>query len=155
MIQRIQTIFLLVAAIASSLALFLSFGKIVDVGGSYNLTATGFHKIGAEGSADTVVLSAYPLFGLALLTALISIGAIFLYKNRKLQVRLTQVNMLLNGAFLGVIFLYVQKAEEEISAMLHYQMGVIAPFLAIIFLILAGRYINKDEELVRSTERLR
>lgn len=154
MIQRIQTIFLLVAAVASSLTLFLSFGKIVDISGTYYLTSTGFYQE-VDGGEKIELFSAYPLIGMALLTMLVSVAAIFLYKNRKLQVRVSQVNMLLNGVFFGVIFLYVQKAEAAVNVVLHYQIGIIAPFLAIISLILAGRYINKDEQLVRSTERLR
>lgn len=154
MIQRIQTIFLLVAAIASSLGLFLPFGKLVDTEGAYYLTSTGlFHEL--QSGEKTELFSTYPLLALVVATMLISIGAVFLYKNRKLQVRISQLNMLLNGVFFGVIFFYVQKAESTVGVMLHYQAAVVAPFIAIIFLILAGRYINKDEELVRSTERLR
>ncbi|MEP7279509.1 MAG: DUF4293 domain-containing protein [Bacteroidota bacterium] len=141
MIQRIQSVWLLLAAVAAFLTLqFPVFsGNIIDPGQPKifrNLTATGNLLI----LAITVVTGA--LAGIA----------IFLYKNRKLQNRLT-----LFACFLSIIniVLYYLQAQKFVPAESGYGITALLALLVPVFLILAARGINRDRKLVKSLDRLR
>ena len=97
----------------------------------------------------------YLLVALILLCAIVSLIAVFLFKNRKLQMKITQLSIILNAVVLVGVFYYSNAAEEAADAKMHYQVGILMPLIAIIFLILAYRSIKKDEDLVRAADRLR
>ncbi|GJM34092.1 MAG: hypothetical protein DHS20C18_30930 [Saprospiraceae bacterium] len=94
------------------------------------------------------------LFALAGLTALI---AIFLFKNRILQSRLSLLAAIttLAGAAVALIIAMQDKAIETATASIEYGFGMALPILTIIFAVLASRFIRKDEKLVKSMDRLR
>ena len=136
MLQRIQTVYLFIAALLSGGLIFLV-------------------SLWEKGSGESVyvedVLVALALF---LGSALLSLITIFLFKNRKLQFVLVRVNILLNFFLLG-IFVYwslTVPGEMEIS---EKGIGMFVPVLSIVFLVLANKAIKKDEDLVKSVDRLR
>ncbi len=148
MIQRIQTIFLILSAIALG---FLLFSPLVS---STIATSEGFYQDGqlytCENQAATIT------FGIGIL---LSIVAIFLFKNRKLQkniVLLTILMILVGNLLGGLAFL-----EPTQSIMATNQKGItpglgaFMPIVGLISLILAYRGINKDEKIVKSMDRLR
>jgi uncharacterized membrane protein len=136
MIQRIQSVWLFVASVLAFLMLKLSFytGTHLPDNQYDQLTAT-----------DTMVLMITTI-GLGILTLI----TIFLYKTRKIQLRLTIVALILE--FL-LLFLFYKETENfsqgafSITAGLH--------LLIIIGLFLAARGIRKDEKLIRDSDRLR
>lgn len=153
MIQRIQSLYMMLAALAASLVFVFSFGEILVTQGTYVLTAFDIHLVNAE-KEEIIRTLLLPM----ILTAVVilgSVAAIFLYSNRKMQLRVVQLVMLVDAGLLGAVFYYQKETEELAGAMMHYNFGVVMPIIALIFLILATRGISKDEELVRSTERLR
>lgn len=92
------------------------------------------------------------VFGLAAALALVSI---FLFRNRKLQLRLvlfTLIGVLIGIGLIAGLFL---QQGGELSDQLEGGLGIILPFLSILFLILAYRFIRRDDKLVRSMDRLR
>ncbi|MEM6963721.1 MAG: DUF4293 domain-containing protein [Bacteroidota bacterium] len=147
MIQRIQTIFLALAA-ACAFGLFaLPFATTdIQVTDTTSLFADGVYNIN-----DHVGLLV--LFCAAGTLALISI---FLYKNRKQQILLNRFAIIANiigiVLVLGLIFQDGQTGTEEVQE----QAGVGLPILFLVFAFLAQRNIQKDEKLVRSSyDRLR
>jgi peptidoglycan/LPS O-acetylase OafA/YrhL len=82
---------------------------------------------------------------------------IFLFKNRKLQMKLSRmVIVICIISFLLAILLFVKDyglLKEGTEVTIGY--GYLSPLLALIFTILALRYIRKDEKLIRSSDRLR
>lgn len=157
MIQRPQSIFLLLAAIAlgSLFAPGLSFSEIQIKGNAQSeaLQST-FYADGLFNITDHITL-----ISLTALGALVSLIAIFLFGNRSRQKLLSRMgivfSVLLSAA--AVFYFYVDyPVIENISGLeLDPSLGAINPLLAIVFLILAIRFINKDEKLVRSMDRLR
>lgn len=137
MIQRIQSIWLLLAAICAFLTLKFS----TYVGTNKDLIPSSFLN----------GIATLPLIFVTLATGILALVAIFLYKNRKQQWWFT----LLAGVLeVGLIFLYyreiqtyVGKGTFSITAILH---GAI-----ILFLILAARGISSDEKLIKDSNRLR
>ena len=81
---------------------------------------------------------------------------IFLYKNRKLQFRLSVLGAVFSFAFLFLEYLKVEEFKQENSVVSgSYQLGALLPILMVVFFVLAARGIYKDEKLVRSLDRLR
>lgn len=151
MIQRAQTIYLLLVTICSILAIFLSFSsyQITDAKIVYN--ACGFVLEGKS----ILSLPIYPfLSGIAF----ISLGSIFLYKKRKVQLRLNQVNYLLILVAIVLIFLdfgKIEKALGDDAKTVSYGIGMFLPVACLVFTFLANRGIKKDEKLIKSLDRLR
>jgi hypothetical protein len=155
MIQRIQTLYLLLAVALMSLTLFLPLATIVD--GANEIVIKAF---AVNGLAD--VANALPIYlGLLLVisTALL-LTIIFLFKKRMLQIRLCVSAIVLlvgSAAFIG---LYCYRVCDLISAsnsehIFTVGFAALMPVVAIIPVVLAIRGIARDEALVRSLDRIR
>lgn len=84
----------------------------------------------------------------------LSLISIFRYKDRKSQFVLGRLNIILNFILLG-LFVYQSlslSGETEVS---EKGIGILLPILSIVFLVLANKAIKKDEDLVKSVDRLR
>lgn len=142
MIQRIQSVWLLLAAAAAFLTLRLSF-----YGGNYINTETNvktYQSLTAQSNVFLTILTA----GLGL-AALISI---FLYKNRKQQLRIVMLCLLVSIVNIVLFFLETRKF---VAGEGNYDLTAAIAFAVPIFLILAIRGIRKDDKLVKSLDRLR
>jgi len=137
MIQRIQSIWLLFAAVC----VFLTLKFSTYVGTNKDLIPSTF----LNGVATL------PLIFVTLAVGILTLITIFLYKNRKLQLRLTILAVLMEA---GLVFLYyneiqtfIGKGTFSITAILHVAV--------IVFLILAARGIRSDNKLIKDSNRLR
>ena len=114
-----------------------------------------------ENGTDTLkhfnVSGHYPLLLLALVIALLPLVAIFLYKNRKRQRAVSVFCMVANIGFISTVMMRVTTftAKNPTATNGTYWIGSVLPVIAIVFLIMAIRGINKDEKLVKSQDRLR
>lgn len=136
MLQRIQTIYLFLAALISGVLIFF--------------VSLWTNEAGESVFVEDVLVA----LGLFIGSAVLSIISIFLFNNRKLQFVLGRINILLNFFLLGV-FVYWSLSvpgEMEIS---EKGIGMFIPVLSIVFLVLANKAIKKDEDLVKSVDRLR
>ena len=136
MLQRIQTIYLLLAAITSAGLIFVF--------------ALWENSAGESVYAQDQLIA----FGMFIASAAISLVSIFMFKNRKLQFVLGRLNIILNLFLLGV-FVYwslTLPGEMDIS---EKGIGMFLPIISIVFLVLANKAIKKDEDLVKSVDRLR
>ncbi len=135
MIQRIQSIYLLLVAIIAGLGLYLPLWK-----NNENIVEKGFE--------NTYILV---LFAIVIV---LSIVAIFMFKNRKLQFVLGRFNILINILLLSVFGYYTQNFSGE-ALVSEKEIGLSIPFISIVLLYMANKAIKKDEELVKSVDRLR
>lgn len=138
-IQRIQSIYLLIAALAGS-ALF---------GFPFATAPAQQEGMLVDGAFD--VNDHIGLIVLTVLVVLLSVATIFLYNNRVLQMNLGKLNIVLLLGLVGLagyLFFTLQVATS-------LGFGLVAPALVLIFVVLANRNIQKDEKLVRSADRLR
>lgn len=134
MIQRIQTVFMLLFVIAAAVNFFLFPSEIVV-----------FEPVLGE----KVDFSPYISILLAILV-LVNIG---FYKKRKLQVRINQLVWVLYTLFWGsFVYFTVQNTTEGLNL---YLPDLLVAFVGEVALLLANRYIRKDEALIRSLDRLR
>lgn len=105
----------------------------------------------------------WPLVVLAALTGIIALVAIFLYKNRILQMRVVAVGFLLNVIYVFLLFFWAVDGYGKTFAQalggsgleVSWFVGAYAPLASIVLLILAHRGIKKDEAKVRAADRLR
>ena len=147
MIQRIQSIFLFLAAAASFGLWALPFASANSAGSETVLFSDGIYNI--QDSIGMIIF-----FNAAGVLALL---AIFMFNKRTLQMRLTIFAFIANllGIVFGLIF-FTQNSQDSISAAnVSDGLGIYLPILTIICTLLAYRYINKDEKLVKSMDRLR
>lgn len=145
MIQRIQSVWLLVAALVSSGLFYFSVYKADTI---------------SNGVTVTEVLKAtnhYPLLLVAIITVLLPLFAIFNFKDRKRQAGLTMLAILSNISFVTVAMMRIGNMSNATPAPANasYMPGAVLPVVAIAFLIMAIRAIRKDEKLVKSLDRLR
>ncbi|MCF7568515.1 DUF4293 domain-containing protein [Sabulilitoribacter arenilitoris] len=136
MLQRIQTIYLLIAAGVSAGLIY-----------AFELWVTP-DDIKAFAADINYVLAAF------LVSALLSIISIFRYKNRKSQFMLGRLNIILNFFLLG-FFVYQSLNLSGETAVSEKGIGMFLPIVSIVFLALANKAIKKDEDLVKSVDRLR
>lgn len=158
MIQRIQSVFLLLLALAMLAVLALPLWSKTDPISHASLTLTAFQLYrGASPDAGAVVASSWPIGALALTAAATAIYAIFQFRRRAVQLLLCSLNLLLVVATLGAAFLYSSRADAMLNVKMegHYLAGFYLPTLALVLNLLASRYIRQDERLVRSMDRLR
>ena len=158
MIQRIQSVFLLLLALAMLGTAALPLWTKTDPLTHARLTLTAFNLYrGPAPDAGGLVSSAWPIGALALTAAAAAIYAIFQYRRRAVQLLVCSLNLLLVVATLGAAFLYSSRADALLNVKMegHYLAGFYLPTLALVLNLLASRYIRRDERLVRSMDRLR
>lgn len=145
MIQRIQSIFLLLAGLAI-LGLFI-FPFATSAQGDQNLFQDKLFNI-----MDHPILLV-----LTCLAAGLAIANIFLFKNRDLQIKLSYGIIVLSILLPIVAFFLVYQSGVESGALQIREnyLGLAMPILAILFGFLASKYIKKDHKLVKSMDRLR
>lgn len=88
------------------------------------------------------------------LTALLALLALMGYKNRKNQFVINRLNLLLNLFILG-FFVYRSLNLSGEAMVSEKGIGMLIPVFSIVFLVLSNRAIKKDEDLVKSVDRLR
>ena len=155
MIQRKQTLFLLLAVIVYVVCLFLPIAQLMPQGmGEKGLV----YNLGlVQGGSMGVVPTCIPLFLLLAVSTLLSLVTIFLYKNRKTQINLCSVSMLFTLLwyvdyalfFFGIIPL------GEVDGNMVVKFGACLPFVALILVAMARKGVLDDEKLVRAADRIR
>ena len=155
MIQRIQSLFLLLV-FASSLATF--FFPVASFWGDLYIVKLGVLGVEEQFQYNAVWPNTILLPVVLGLISFLAFVTIFLYKRRKVQIRLIRFDLLLNIVYLALIFFYYVPELEAItqtSADYIREPGIYLPIVSVVFLILANRFIMKDEKLIRSADRLR
>lgn len=138
MIQRKQTLWLLLATAAAVLCFVFPFatGKVLEKG--------------AEVDKSLKAESSFLLLLLTGASAVLSAIIIFLYKDRKLQMRLCLLGLLIAAV---VVFLYINELGKLSKSTL--ALFCVLPFAMLIGYFLAFRNIRQDERLVKSLDKLR
>jgi hypothetical protein len=134
MIQRIQTLYLTLVVL---LSVVLIYGVQISILG-----------LGFQGSTGVLV------FGEGVLSVLLAVGSIFWYRNRQNQFVINRLN-LISQLFLLGFFVYRSLNVSGEVATSEKGIGMLIPIFSIVFLVLANRAIKKDEDLVKSADRLR
>jgi len=150
MLQRIQSLFLLLAAAAMLLATVTPLAYFIYESDQVVFEAMGIYLNGILND------STWGLFVIGLVSTVLALITVFVYKKRMLQIRFSIFNIVLMiGFYLYFGFLIYTIYPVESLQFQKVGMGIIMPVIAIILTILAIRNIGADEALVRSLQRLR
>ncbi|MDR2765105.1 MAG: DUF4293 domain-containing protein [Tannerella sp.] len=152
MIQRIQTVYLLLVVAAMTTVLFFPLAAVQAGGISYTYDVLGMH------TATVPPELTHPVWALCALSAvivLLALVSVFLYKNRIHQMRLCIFNAVLLVGFYAIFafFLWNFSAQSDFHFSVRFALSL--PFVSLILDYLAIRNIGADEMLVRSLNRLR
>ena len=168
MIQRIQSVFLALIVVAMLGVIALPLWTKIDAatGEVATLTAFGLSSArGAQATAGGAISasqhapdSAWYIAALAAAAAAVALYEIFQYRRRVRQMKLGLLNSVLLAAVLGaLVYAIVYVAEPLIPSTTPGEKlaGFWLPFVALMCNVLANRFIKRDEDLVRSADRLR
>lgn len=137
MIQRIQTVYLILAFIVTSvLLLFIPIWTLSD-GKLFYFNQDPIYTV---------------IVGLSTMLTIISIIS---YKKRQNQFVMNRLNIILNLILLGLFVYRSLNLSGETLAVSEKGIGMFLPIVAIVLLVLANKAIKKDEDLVKSVDRLR
>lgn len=150
MLQRIQTVYLLLASICMVVSLLTNLAVFTFAEEIVNFEAMGFYM------NEEIIFSTWGLFIIGNISAILSVGIVFLYKKRMHQIRLASFNLFMIIGYYGLIAFYILKRNPEASSTFEsVGIGMVTPFIAIVLTYLAIRKIGADEALIRSLNRIR
>ena len=154
MIQRKQTIYLFLAAVACIVCMCLPLGTLQLQGMGVEPVLYNMALVQTEGNSPTYNFAYLPLFIALAIPAVVALVAIFLFKNRKLQARLCSFNLLLLLVWMA-LFAYYKYFQLTANGELQQTWSSVLPFVAAVFNYLAYKGIKADERLVRAADRIR
>lgn len=159
MIQRIQSVFLFLAAcclLAVPLTTIWYKSGVEQQGKYVELDPVNMAYLNQNQLVENT--STVPIAIIAFVAGLVAIATIFAYRNRLRQVQLNLLNTLLciGLIFLNIYFLFQGTKYFEVEKNQGtFGPGFFLPMAALLFIFLANRFIRRDEKLVRSIDRLR
>ena len=148
MLQRIQTVYLLIIMALTIAILFLPLAVLQSGDQLFTFDATGISTMAAQ---PELIYPTWGLFALTIVISLLALLTIFLFKKRILQIRICVFNAILMLGFYGLFAFFYQKEIFSLSLKIAFSF----PLISLILDYLAIRNIGADEALVRSLDRLR
>lgn len=144
MIQRVQSLYLLLATLISAVGIFVFSLWTAEDGSEY-------FAMDAFSTGNTMLMAITCMF---FVSALLTLFAIFQFKDRKKQFVMGRLAILDNLILLGFLIYVTQNLSGEITVS-EKGIGLLIPIITIVLVFLANKAIKKDEELVKSVDRLR
>ncbi|QSW88149.1 DUF4293 domain-containing protein [Flavobacterium endoglycinae] len=138
MLQRIQTVYLILAFVVTGVLLFFMPLWTLNTGKPFYFMQDQVYSV------------------LLALSTMLTIVSIISFKKRQNQFVMNRLNIILNLILLG-LFLYrsLNLSGETVNAVSEKGIGMFMPIVSIVLLVLANKAIKKDEDLVKSVDRLR
>jgi hypothetical protein len=155
MIQRVQSVYLFVMALLSSLLIpgsILNFSE--KTGSVVRVTFNAVVRYNS-GQSTEIVEKLFPLSVLIVLITVISLTTIFFFNRRKIQIQLSRFLIFLAAILVVAIIHICLRIISKFDASIIPGLKIILPVLILIISVLAFRGIKKDDKLVKSYERLR
>jgi hypothetical protein len=154
MIQRIQSVYLGISIVILSLLFSNPVAEIIISDTFYLIFK--FNRIESLSDSDIDPISAWPVAVLLIAVLLIELSTIFLYKFRILQMRLCVFSIILIFGLVGMIYFHTKWTLNHFNGNDSlFLWPIVLPFISIILTYLAFKGIQKDENLVRSYDRIR
>jgi glucan phosphoethanolaminetransferase (alkaline phosphatase superfamily) len=158
MLQRIQSVFLLIMALAMLAMFFVPIAVTISPDTPETVILNAFYMTW-ENTETGQILSkpTWYISALALLSILVSSYSITRWDNRLTQMKLGLLNSLLVAGVVGLNAYFATKGKTLIASNppANFTLGFFLPVIALLFNSLANRFIRRDEKLVRDADRLR
>ena len=144
MIQRIQSLYLFIGAVISlGLTFVFSLWE--------NVVNVEYYVMNLLAEKE-ITIKIIPI--LFILSGLMSLVSIFLFKKRRDQFVINRLNILINLILLGVLIYHLLTLSGEMQVS-EKGIGLGLPIIVVLLLVIANKAIKKDEDLVKSVDRLR
>lgn len=150
-IQRWQSVLLLIAAVMMGLFSFCSLGQLSGANTTADIYSYGVYAKGTEGA----LISTLYVCVVGVLTSLLGLIAVFLFKNTRLQKRICLMAIVLTLAACGSEWLALQGVELPGETMPSYSSIAFTPFITVAALLGAYRCIRSDERKLAAANTLR
>jgi len=165
MLQRIQTVYLSLVVIIAVSLFFLPLAVVLSNTGPGNTQVADMLKItgvvkssneafGVDKYSEKMSIP-WPLIIFNATAGLMALLTVFMYANRKKQMLYCRINLVLICLFTAVIFWMADNLKRNSGGQLTYLFGTYLPVIQLILTYLAERAIKKDDDLVKSADRLR
>ncbi len=152
MIQRIQSVYLLLAAILMAVVVCSPLAILTGASDSTYL----FESLGILKDSTALVYPSWGIAVCAVISAFISFVTIFLFKKRKVQIKMCYVSLIFILLFYAAFAFYLYTAQPVLGVVFSkVGYGLALPAVALILMILALSKIKADERLVQSLNRIR
>jgi len=154
MIQRIQTVYLLLSMVLIFLVFIFPLSELlVNENLIYIFRYRGIYEL--TDNSEVLTIPSIPLSILLGVILIIILVSIFLFKNRMLQMRLSIINIMLMLGSYGLAYYYIYIAFNELGATVYFSLAATFPLISVILTYMALRGMKKDEKLVKSLDRIR
>ena len=154
MIQRKQTLFLLCSFLIIGTLLFLQLGSFASDKGIFELRYYAFFDV-TNPESPSIVVKIIPLAVAVILPLVLCFLSIFMYRKRRLQMRITGINIGLQIGLCGLLLLADYMLASNLEFVWHIHYTSFLPLVSAVFSYLAYRGISDDEALIQSLNRLR
>jgi hypothetical protein len=160
MIQRIQSIYLLLAALCGIILFFVPIYVLVPGVTAIDAASYKFSLLSVDAilnNVSTFQMRFWPLIVTNSFFIIASLATIFRYNNRKVQIKFCSFLTLIQVLLIVLLAYDTEQLRITIGPghILNFSLAAILVVLPVLFIRLAGRAIKKDDDLVRSADRLR
>lgn len=152
MIQRKQTLFLIISIIFSIVCLCLPVGYFRSGTG---MTEQALYNLWLKAADGSCTFSTSILFALLIITCTISIATIFMYHNRKKQIRMCFLNIVILIAWYAAYFTIGFITGNGDNTEFRISVTAAFPAISLILNVMARKAVIADEELIKSADRIR
>ena len=155
MIQRIQTLYLLIIVILSGFVIFSPIAELINSADNliYLVDINGISLVKPTG--NIFESNIWGLTAISMVVLFFSLITIFSYKNRIKQIRYCVINMLFMVSYYAFLLFYIWSACNRLHTDWHLKLTTVFPIVNLILNFLTIGAIGKDENLVKSADRLR
>lgn len=157
MLQRIQTVFMALVAICMGVVANTTIWSKISASTNETITINAFDLVHTKATGNETSPTFYIVIA-AIIAGLIAIYSISQFKNRKLQMLLGAINSMVIAATMGFMFYFIfQKGMPAFDPSVEgkYGLGFYAGGVALLANMISNRFIRRDENLVRSADRMR
>ncbi|TVQ86877.1 MAG: DUF4293 family protein [Bacteroidetes bacterium] len=155
MLQRIQSVYLFLVFIFALLFLILPVATLNIGDDTHVIRLWGVSQETAELLFEYNRVLGILSILLAFIVMILAIFTTFQYKKRLYQIRLGKLNILLHIMMVVSTFFYLDVLKKGWEDFFSYGAAIIFPLLSMVLILMANRAIRRDEQLIRSADRLR
>ncbi len=155
MIQRIQSIYLLLAGILSAIAFFTPLANFSKESASCVMYTTSFTPYGDTTSISQLPALPWGVLVFSLLCVVLPLYCICKYKDRKRQMKLCFITIIAYVVYYAAYISYCFAIAHDNGATMTPTLYIVLPFFAFLAVVMARKAIKHDEEKVRAADRIR
>jgi hypothetical protein len=155
MIQRVQTVYLMLVLIFALLFIFLPMGYLSTPGTTLSINGWNLPETILEATSYATALLGWLSLVLAIIIMILTLHMILQFRKRLYQIKIGKILILIHLITVVSTFFYLDNVKVIAQGTFSYGIAIIFPLISMLLVLMANRAIRRDENLVRSADRLR